>query len=138
MIAVDVDQRLQLRRIRVDLHLDGLLHHEHADIGDVLTDFDRLRIVVGLDRAHEDRPQAAIEQQRVVHGLVGTGPVGLNFLELPCGLQQRLRFDFTGRCRRWSTCERRLGLHWTFTNLDGSGSQDRGLKLPNFHTSRRL
>ena len=31
-----------------NLHVDGLLHHEHADIGDVLADFHRLRIFVGL------------------------------------------------------------------------------------------
>ena len=74
----------------------GLLHHEHADIGDVLTDFQRLLIVVGLHRAHEDRPQPAIEEQRIVHVLVGARPVGLDIQKLSRSLQQRLRLDFTG------------------------------------------
>ena len=83
-----------------NLHVDRLLHHEHAEIGDVLTDFQWLRVVVGLDRAHEDRPQPAIEEQRAVHVLVGTSPVGLDIQKLSRSLQQRLRLDFTGGCRR--------------------------------------
>src|ERR1700730_18492629 len=99
-VAVDVDQRFQLRRIRIELHVDGLFHHEHTDIGNVLTNLQRLRIVVGFHCAHEDRPQPAVEQQRVVHILVGTGPVGLNVLQLSCRFQEGLRLDFPRRCRR--------------------------------------
>ena len=33
-VAVDVDQRLQLGRIRIQLHVDGLFRHEDADVGD--------------------------------------------------------------------------------------------------------
>src|SRR5882672_4677599 len=135
-IAVDVDQRLQFRRIGVDLHLDGLLHHEYADVGDVLANLDRLLILFGLRRAHENRPQAAVEQQRRVEILTGTGPVGLDFLELSCGLQQRLRFDFTGRRRRLRRA--RVGLGCVRHSLTSMGAV-RGpwaLKLLNFHTDR--
>src|SRR5260370_265147 len=31
-IAIDVDQRFQLRRIRIELHFDGSCQHEQADI----------------------------------------------------------------------------------------------------------
>ena len=49
---------------------------------------------------------------------VGAGPVSLNVQKLPCGLQQRLRLDFTGDAVVW-TYANRPGLHWTFTDLDG-------------------
>src|SRR6201995_605051 len=99
-VAVDVDQRLQLRGMRIHLHLDGLLQHEDADIGDVLTDFQRVRILVGFGFGQEDRPQPAIEHQRVVQVAVRALPVGLDLLQLPCRLEQRLRLYFPGRCRR--------------------------------------
>jgi hypothetical protein len=103
---VGVDQGLRFRGSRIHLHRDRLLQREPADIGDVLTNLHRLRL---FSAAHEDQPQPAIGQQRPVHVLVGTGPVGLDVLELSRRLQQRLRFDFAGettwraRCasRRW-------------------------------------
>ena len=55
-VAIDVDQRFELRGIRIHLHLDGLLQHEDADIGDVLPDIQRVRILVGLGLGQEDRP----------------------------------------------------------------------------------
>src|SRR5690606_42116089 len=59
------------------LDVDCLLQHEHADVCDVLTHLERLRIVVALCRAEEDRPQPAIEQQCVIERLVEAVPVRL-------------------------------------------------------------
>src|SRR5665213_4136035 len=53
-IAVDVDQRLQLRRIRIELYFDGPLHYEQSKVGDILPDFQRLGIIVGFGSTHED------------------------------------------------------------------------------------
>src|SRR6185437_1420052 len=57
-------------------------------------------IVVRFGSGEKDRPQAAIEHQRLVHVAVGTLPVVLDFLKLPCCFQKSLRFDFPRRCRR--------------------------------------
>src|SRR5581483_2241946 len=77
----------------------GLLQHENADIGDVLTDVQQVRILVGFGFGQEDRPQPAIEHQRVVQVAVRTLPVGLDLLQLPCRFEQRLCLYFPGRCR---------------------------------------
>ena len=118
----------------LSLHLDGPLHHEHRDIQDVLTDFERLRIVVALRRAHENRPEPAIEQQRRVHVLVGAVPVGLNFNQLACRHQQRLRFDFAGRRRSLGGASvglAALDIH----DLNGELCRTRASELPMFYTS---
>src|ERR1700733_768717 len=96
-IGVDVDQRLQLFRGRIFLHFDGSLHHKDRDVQDVLANLERLWIVVAFGRAHENRPEPAVEQQGRLHLFVGAIPVGLNFNEFSCRHQQRLRFDFAGR-----------------------------------------
>ena len=46
-----------------------------ADIRDVLTNLQWLRIFVALRRAHEDRPEPSVEQKRRVHAIVGPRPV---------------------------------------------------------------
>src|SRR5262249_48936138 len=67
---------------------------------DVLTNLQRVRILVGFGFGQEDRPQSAIEHQRVVQVAIRTLPVGLDVLQLPCRLEQRLSLYFPGRCRR--------------------------------------
>src|SRR5689334_19307908 len=109
-VAVDVDERLQLRRIRIDRHLDRLLHHEDADIGDLLAHVLGLGIFRGLRRAHEDGPEPPVEQQRLVHALARALPAVPDLLQLPCRLEQRLRFYFPGISR---------GLRRTCVGLSG-------------------
>src|SRR6185312_4868908 len=108
-----------------------------ADVGDVLAHFDRLLIFVGLRCAHEYRPEPTVEQQRGLHGLAGTRPVGLDFLELSCGLQQRLRFDFTGRRRRLRRASVVVGcIRHSLTSVRAArrATAETSEKLPNFHT----
>src|SRR5581483_3438734 len=62
-----------------------------ADVGDVLTSLDRVRILVFFSGTHEDRPQTTIEQQRLVHLGVGTIPVRLHVSQFLGRRQQRLR-----------------------------------------------
>jgi len=72
-----------------------------------------------------------------LHGLAGTGPVGLDFLELSCGLQQRLRFDFTGRRRVLRRASVGLGcIRHSLTSVRAPRRTTAGNseKLPNFHT----
>ena len=88
------------------------LHHKDRDVHDVLTDFERLRIVVALRRAHENRPEPAVEQQGAVHLLVGAIPVGLNFHELSVPPSAASAPRFRG-AKKIGRCERRL--HGTFT-----------------------
>lgn len=62
-VAVDVDQRLQLFWLWIELQFRGLRQDERADVGDVLTDLDGLLIIVAGHRAQKDRPELAVEKQ---------------------------------------------------------------------------
>jgi hypothetical protein len=58
-------------RLRADLQRHRLCQHEDADICDLLPDFDRLRISVVQRFAEKDRPEIAVEHQRMGGPLAG-------------------------------------------------------------------
>src|SRR5206468_3569383 len=75
-VAVDLDQRFEMLALRADLQRRGLGQHEDADICDVLPYFERLRIAVTLSFAEEDRPELAVEHQRLERLRIGRIGIG--------------------------------------------------------------
>ena len=65
-LAIDADQRAEMLGLRIVHHRDGLVHHEQADVGDVLANGLRHRIVGVGHLGEEDRPELAVVEQRVV------------------------------------------------------------------------
>ena len=63
--AIDVDERAELLALRLGGERDRLVHHEQAEIGDVLADQRRQRMVGARHRGEEDRPELAVVEQRV-------------------------------------------------------------------------
>src|SRR5689334_5439216 len=96
-VAVDLDQRFEMLPLRADLQRCGLGQYEDADIGDVLPYFERLRIVVTLGFAEENRPELAVEHQRFECLRIGRVGIGHDSLQLVRRRQQGLGFDISGR-----------------------------------------
>ena len=81
-------------RLRLAHQRDRLVHHEHAEIGDVLADELGQRIVRARHRSQENRPELAIVQQRLVD-LIAVAPVVVHRLQPRRGLEQQVRFQLT-------------------------------------------
>src|SRR5439155_4046776 len=73
-LAIDADEWVDLLALGIGHHRHGLVHHEQAEIGDVLANVDRQSVVRVGGRYHEDRPELAIVEQRRVE---------LGFLAIP-------------------------------------------------------
>jgi hypothetical protein len=74
-IAVDVDERLQMFDLADLLKRGALRQNKNADIGDILPDLDRFRILIIDGIADEDGPELAIEQESVVETCVSMLPI---------------------------------------------------------------
>ena len=80
-LPVDVDQAAQPLRCRIAADIQRMIHHEDADIGDVLTHLCRQRIVVVRGRCKKHRPELAIEQQRVIERAALAFPIVVDQLQ---------------------------------------------------------
>src|SRR5687767_13023582 len=98
-VAIDFYQRLELVDLRIQLKRGSLGQDEHADICYVLPDGERLRILVAQRVAQKDRPELAIEDQRLAGPLIIATGVVHDVLQLVGSLQQGLCFDLTRRSR---------------------------------------
>src|SRR5262245_45753871 len=81
-VAIDLDQRLEMLTLRADLQRRSLGQHENADICDVLPYCKRLRVVVTLGFAEEDRPEFAVEHQRLERLRIGRIGIGHDGMQL--------------------------------------------------------
>src|SRR5690242_11331600 len=70
-LAVNLDQRQQVVRLRIDLRAHRLLADEDAEIGDVLPDRGVERIVFVGHCRQEQRPELAVVSERVLQRLAG-------------------------------------------------------------------
>ena len=58
-LAIDVDQAAQTLGLRIAHDVQCVIDDENADIGDVLANFGRQRVVVVRDGRQKDRPKLA-------------------------------------------------------------------------------
>ena len=79
---------------------DRAVDHEQAEAGDVLADIDRQRIVVARHGVEKERPELAVEQQRIVEFDLAAIPAVADGLKLRRRLEQQRSFEVT-RARRF-------------------------------------
>src|ERR1051325_8266030 len=98
-LAVDEHQRAHDGDLRIGRHRDRLAHDVHAQIGDVLADLLRQRIVVGHPRAEKDHPELAIVEE---------SPIEIGSILIPAvddRLQSRRRLEEKVRLQLTRTCD---------------------------------
>ena len=97
-LAVDADQGIELLGARVAHHHDCLVHDEQAEVGDVLADVPRQRVVAVGGIAEKYRPKLAIVKQRVVKLRSMGVPRIMNCLKLRGGLKKQVCFKVARAC----------------------------------------
>src|SRR5262249_11851286 len=75
-----------------------LVHDEDAEVGDVLADRDRQRVVGAGDGAEEDGPELAVVAQRELELGALAVPSVVDGLQLRCSFQKKTRLELTRTC----------------------------------------
>jgi len=78
--AVDVDQRRKRLASGIGQYRHCLIHNEYTEIGDILTDLDRERMIVSGDFRNKNGPKFAIELKRIAQFSLAILPRILNCL----------------------------------------------------------
>ena len=113
-LAVDVDERAKLLAPRLLLQGHRLVHHEQAEIGHVLAQRDRQRMLALGGGREEHGPQLAVIEQRLVEvGALGF-PLVADRLQPRGGLQEETGFKLPRRCNllRYRSVSARPVLHF--------------------------